>query len=162
MPTRDRSSHPICCSVSTDRNIQPAIPSPSPQLVCWLTSIFRKAFDLDLGTSHDEGLSTSLDKPPKGFFMLPVKRETCLITFLNVSGLCFQLLHLVTLLMALQPPLKPTEDTKVPLAGSGKSHSCRKSTERNEGFGVLIYTETLSSLSGSKNWTQNVQPNPWL
>lgn len=26
------------------------------------------------------------------------------------------------------------------------------------GFGVLIYTETLLSLSGNKNWTENVQP----
>lgn len=25
-------------------------------------------------------------------------------------------------------------------------------------FGVLIYTETLLSLSGNKNWTENVQP----
>lgn len=26
------------------------------------------------------------------------------------------------------------------------------------GFGVLIYAETLLSLSGNKNWTENVQP----
>lgn len=50
----------------------------------------------------------------------------------------------------------------MPLAGSGDSFSCRKSTQRNKGFGILIYTETLTSLSGSKNWTQNVHPSPWL
>ena len=55
--------------------------------------------------------------------MVLVKRETCLITLLNLSGLCFQLLHLVTLLMALQPPLKATEDTKVLLTGSDYSLS---------------------------------------
>lgn len=123
MPTRDHSSRLIRCPVSIDRSIQPAIPTPSLQLVCWLTSIFRKAFNLDLGTSHNEELSTSLDKPPKGFFMLLVKREMHLITILNLSGLCFQLLQVVTLLMALQPPLKPTEDTKVPLTGSDCSLS---------------------------------------
>lgn len=55
--------------------------------------------------------------------MLLVKREMCLITILNLSGLCFQFLQVVTLLMALQPPLKPTEDTKVLLTGPDYSLS---------------------------------------
>lgn len=94
--------------------------------------------------------------------MLPVERETCLITLPNLSGFCFKLLHLVTLLMALQPPLKSTEDTRMLFAGSGNALSCIKSTQKNKGFGILIYIENLPSLSGSKNWTQNVQPSPWL
>lgn len=34
------------------------------------------------------------------------------ITLLDLSALCFQLVHLVTLLMAVQPPLTSTEDMK--------------------------------------------------
>lgn len=94
--------------------------------------------------------------------MLPVERGTCLITLLNLSGFCFQLLHLVTLLMALQPPLKPVEDTKMLFTGSGNELSCRKSAQNNKGFGIPSYAENSPSLRGSKNWTQNVQPSPWL
>jgi len=40
--------------------------------------------------------------------------------------------------------------------------STQENTQRHKVFGDLIYTETLSDLSRSKNWTQNVQPSPWL